>query len=152
MRPLNYDPETGIFTWASQRAQMAAGSVAGFVAWNGYRLINFEGRQHRAHRIAWLFMTGSWPPADIDHINGNRDDNRWINLRAVTRSVNLQNQRRARSHNKLGFLGVQSNHERFMARIKVDGKEIYLGTFDTPELAYAAYLSAKRELRPGNTL
>jgi len=103
--------------------------------------------------MAWLYMTGSWPAAEIDHRNGNKSDNRWENLRDVQPVVNQQNKRRAQSNSKTGFLGVMvSGDGRFCARIRVNGRNKHLGSFRSPELAHAAYLMAKRELHEGGTL
>jgi hypothetical protein len=97
-------------------------------------------------------MTGRWPQFEIDHRNGIHDDNRWENLRDGTKSYNLQNQRKAHRNNKIGLLGVGKKRDGFQARIHLNGKTRYLGSFPTPELAYAAYLEAKRELHPGCTI
>jgi hypothetical protein len=98
-------------------------------------------------------MTGAWPLFEIDHRNGIGTDNRWKNLRDGTRSFNIQNQRRARSDNKTGFLGVHRSGKKerkgFVAKIQLDGKQRYLGVFSTAEAAHAAYLAAKRRIHPG---
>lgn len=85
-------------------------------------------------------------------INGVRSDNRWANLRMVSRSVNNQNQRRARKDNKSGLLGVRPNRARWAASIFVYGKKHHLGTYDTAEEAHAVYIKAKRGLHVGNQL
>jgi hypothetical protein len=89
---LHYDPSTGAFTWrVAPNRRIIAGSVAGVTETNGYRRIRIDGRQYGAHRLAWLYMHGEFPPNDIDHINRTRDDNRSTNLRAVTRKENMTN-------------------------------------------------------------
>lgn len=151
MALLEYDAETGAFMWKVTKSAMAPkGSAAGRVASNGYVGIGIDHRRIGAHRLAWLCMTGSWPDGDIDHINGDRADNRWSNLRCVSRSVNLQNRRH--SHGKVGLLGAYHCGRKFMSRIRLFGKDIYLGVFDTAEAAHAAYLKAKRELHEGCTI
>lgn len=150
---LEYDPNTGVFTWkAITSNRVKAGIRAGTVNGRGYRLIGVNGKQVPAHRLAFLFMTGKWPAKYVDHINGQRDDNRFPNLRDVTQTVNMQNQKKARQDSKTGLLGVTLKKGRFRATIKVNGKQRSLGTFSTPEVAHAVYLSHKRKAHPGNTL
>ena len=149
---LNYAPETGVFTWIVHASQMHIGDIAGSVNGSGYLQIDIDGQKYKAHRLAWLYATGAWPTAQIDHVNGQRDDNRISNLRDVSRSVNIQNLRKARSDNKSGLLGVSANGNRWQAQINVGGKKRQIGTFATPELAHAAYLDAKRELHVGCTI
>lgn len=147
MKYLDYDPQTGIFKWKIARAQITAGSKAG-THLKGYRRIRFFGKDYHCGRLAWLFMTGSWPRKQIDHKNGIRDDNRFTNLREVTGGENLQNITKVRG--SCGLLGVSKsrNGKRFAAWIMVKRKNHYLGTFDTAEAAHAAYLTAKRILHP----
>lgn len=152
---LHYEPTTGIFTRVvpSRMRPDTAGLVRSGGNHLGYRQINVDGRQYQSHRVAWLYMTGSWPAAQIDHINGDGKDNRWLNLRDVEPRLNTQNQRRARADNGTGLLGVYPNHKRFMAKISTPEKRnMYLGTFDTPEEAHAAYLKAKRAYHAGCTI
>jgi hypothetical protein len=148
---LTYDPASGLF----RRAQVVKGSrwmvgeVAGYESRNGYVVIQIDGKNYAAHRLAWLYVHGAWPPCDIDHRNGVRSDNRIDNLRLATRSQNNQNQRAAKSNNHLGLLGVSTTKEgRFKARIQVEGTQVRLGIFDTPEEAHAAYLAAKARMHP----
>jgi hypothetical protein len=86
---------------------------------------------------------------DVDHINGIRDDNRIENLRNVSRSINLQNKRKPHSNNSTGFLGVTRHKGQFCARITLDGKSTWLGTFKTPQEAGDAYFRAKRSIHKG---
>lgn len=164
---VSYDPDTGSLCWR-QRPESAFGSVrvariwntkyagaeAGQVGSRGYREVWLDGRIYKAHRLAWLCATGDWPSGDIDHVNGNRADNRLCNLRDVSRSVNSQNQRRAKLSNISGLLGVSFRKRtgRYLSQIMADGQCKYLGSFATPELAHAAYLEAKRKLHEGCTL
>lgn len=151
---LHYDPETGHFTWKVRRNQhVAAGDRAGYVnPKNGYRYINIGHRLHLAHRLAWFYMTGEWPTQDVDHQKGNRDDNRWKKLREVSREGNMQNLQGAHRDNRSGLLGVAPIRDRFAAYIRADGRNRYLGTFDTAIEAHEAYLAAKRALHPAGTL
>jgi hypothetical protein len=141
---LNYDPETGVLTRLVRTARrIRIGDVAGNVDTRGYLRLEIDGRQYAAHRLAWLHMTGEWPPADIDHINGERTDNRWSNLRLATRAQNIRNSRR-RSTNTTGFKGVswQSARKKWVAAITVNGIKRSLGRFDCPAEAHAAYVRA----------
>lgn len=150
---LSYDPDTGVFQWLFSRGTARAGAVAGSADSYGYLQTKIDRRCYLNHRLAWLYVHGEWPTRQIDHINGKRTDNRLANLRIVSASVNQQNHRVARVDNKCGLLGVSSSGKRWQARIShPGGKDAYLGLFDTPELAHAAYLEAKRRLHPGCTI
>lgn len=127
---LKYDPETGLFTSnVSSSPQRGVGDVAGGRHQNGYTMIQVCGIIVRAHRLAWLWMTGEWP-SEVDHINGNRSDNRWSNLRIVTRPQNIWNSG-LRSDNTSGCKGVQYDASRgkWMATITHNKKTVRLGRF-----------------------
>lgn len=150
-----YHPDTGLFTRNKTHRRWVAGSVLTGTKSHGYVRVCVDGKQISAHRLAWFWMTGDWPPQDIDHIDGNRSNNAWANLRHVDRSTNLENIRSAKSHNKsTGLLGAYHSPTagRFVSRIQVRGKTINLGSFETAEEAHAAYLSAKRQHHKGGTL
>lgn len=149
---LVYNEETGVFTWRIGRPRARAGAIAGGFGCEGYWRISVDWRQQLAHRLAWLYVNGSWPEGDIDHRDGCRTNNAISNLRDVPRFVNLQNQRKARSDNKSGFLGVHAHQGRWRAKIRVNGKNCDLGCHDTPELAHEAYLAAKRVYHAGCTI
>lgn len=149
MDRLLYDPETGIFKWLkiapNQRERCERkDKVAGSVNDRGYVKIRINGAWHSAHRLAWLYMVGQWPSEDIDHINLNKSDNRWDNLRAASPMQNRQN-RTIPKRNKTGFLGV-AHHNRlpnlFIAQYHKDGRNHVIGFFKRPEEAHAAYLKA----------
>ncbi len=147
---LHYDPDTGIFTRIVRTSNcVKPGSEPGYIDTCGYRTIGINGKFGKAHRLAFLYMTGKLPEADVDHINGDRADNRWSNLRDVSRSINVQNQRMAHSNNKSGLLGVHRHYGKWQAQIKINGKRIYLGTFPTPDETHAAYIDAKRLIHSG---
>lgn len=141
---LSYDPMTGDLRWLIGGNGRRVGKVAGSRHNRGYRSIEIAGNGYLAHRVAWLLVHGSWPEDLIDHINGNRADNRLCNLREVSNSLNCQNQRKARRDNTTGLLGVRRLGAKWQARIMTDGKSTHLGTFPTPELAADAYVKAKR--------
>lgn len=145
---LDYDPESGRFTWRVALPGQKAGSPAGCLDSYGYVVIRIDGANRKAHRLAWLIAYGEWPDDQIDHINGDRSDNRIANLRSLTNQGNQQNRRTAHRGNSSGLLGVSPKRGKWRAQIKVDGKKRHLGLFDTPEAAHAAYLEAKRKLHP----
>lgn len=153
---LSYDEATGEFRWLAGVCNVPAGAVAGSRGKRGYIDICVAKERHGAHRLAWLYVYGKWPDADIDHKNGDRSDNRIANLRDVPHSVNAQNIRAAHRRNRAtGLLGVRradSKAVRFNASIMTAGEVKHLGTFDEPEAAHAAYLAAKRRLHEGCTL
>lgn len=149
---LHYDPETGVFTNRVQRNYNApAGAVAGAIdKCAGYRQIRIKGRIYRAHRLAWIYVHGQWPTADIDHYNGVLDDNRISNLRDVSQSVNMQNRQNARRSGSSGEIGVHwvKQRNKWSAQISINGKSTYLGYYVTKEEARAAYRAAKKIHHP----
>lgn len=147
---LDYDKLTGEFTWRIQLGSQAiVGQVAGTTSLRGYVEIVVDGKSYRANRLAFLHINGVWPSGDADHKSGVKSDNSWDNLRDVSHRANGENRVRANSNSKLGVLGVTQVGEKFYPRIRVAGRLIHLGTFDTVESAHSAYLSAKRERHAG---
>lgn len=143
---LRYDPLTGVFTYLVRRGKEMPGNIAGRLNGKGYRQITIEGRTYTAQRLAWLYMTGAWPAVIVDHENLNPDDNRWVNLREATYSQNVTNTK-PRANNKLGIKGVvELPSGRFQAAIRENGKQKYIGSFDTSDLASAAYQDEARRL------
>lgn len=146
---LHYDPETGFFTWLVPTHVGRAGARAGTLNCRNKRVyIKFLGINYFAHRLAWFYMTGAWPIEEIDHINRNTSDNSWNNLREANRYENQQNQLRAQRNGSSGFLGVSASDGRWMARIQINKKSIFLGLYPTPELAHEAYMRAKKIHHP----
>ena len=138
---LNYNPETGIFTWKFKNNNTKGnkifntkfgGKIAGGKVSDGYLAIGVNGKLIKTHRLAYLFMTGEWPNDEIDHINGNPSDNRWKNLRAVSRWENNRNSK-IQKNNTSGLRGVSwyKNYKKWCVRIHDNnGKRINLGYFD----------------------
>jgi hypothetical protein len=153
---VTYDPETGEFINIKKRrkGRPRLGEVIGRIGSDGYVVLTIEGREVKAHRVAWAYMTGEWPSKFIDHKNMVRTDNRFCNLREATKAENMQNQRKGQPHGKSGLLGVgwHNMRNRWSAQIGVDNKKIHLGLFDTPEEAHAAYLEAKKKYHPFQTI
>ena len=150
LRLLEYDQHTGILRWrVSPSGPCKAGAIAGSRTDRGYWRVMIKGRSYLAHRLGWLIVHGNWPHGEIDHINGIRDDNRLANLRDVSSTENRQNLRKAPSTNKSsGLLGVSYAQQckKWVARIRISGKRIHLGHYETAEQAHDAYLEAKRSL------
>jgi len=153
---LQYDPVTGIFTRLQRTANRTKiGEAVGSLNSEGYLQANLDFKKYKMHRLAWMYVTGANSVCEIDHVNGNKSDNRWVNLREVTREQNLQNQRKAKSDSSTGFLGVKPCPGRagfFLAQINTNGKRKHLGTFSSAEDAHQAYLRAKRELHSSCTI
>jgi hypothetical protein len=145
---LDYDPATGVFTWliaTSRRVRI--GSVAGTVDPRGYRHINVDGHRYYAHRLAWFYVYGEWPAGILDHEDQVPGHDWFKNLRPATQSKNLANSRR-KTDSLSGFKGVAyvPRLSRWQARVAINGKRFYIGSFATPEEAHAAYMAKAREL------
>ncbi len=146
---LSYNPDDGTFIrLISHTNRHKAGIAAGCSTSNGYVRIYVADKQYLAHRLAFLYMTGEFPRNLVDHINGNKSDNSWSNLREINKSGNGQNTRRAWGHNKTGVLGIGRRGKKFRARIYANGKDIHLGEFQTQDEAREKYLEAKKILHP----
>lgn len=155
----SYDPASGILTWKTrplhhfkhEPAQRKwngrfAGKPAGCPNRDGHTRILVNTGQFTAHRLIWVIQTGRWPKA-IDHKNGEPADNRWDNLREATNQQNMWN---SRQHDRLlprGVVPSQRKAGRFMARAVCDGRLIYIGTYNTPELAHEAWCRFVRKER-----
>lgn len=139
-----YNPETGQFWRRHPHAGYNINREAGHVRKGmQYREIRVDQKLYLAHRLAWLYMTGEWPTDEIDHIDMDHGNNRWANLRAANRQ---QNQANTRARSPLGLKGVSKKRGRYRARISVGKQEIWLGMFDTPEEAHAAYRAAAEKI------
>lgn len=143
----DYLPESGLFIRKVRTFRHKAGEVAGTLLGEGYIQIGIDGKQYRAHRLAFFYMTGHWPTLEVDHINGSRSDNRWGNLREATRIQNCQNRGISRA-NTTGYKGVSwdSSSQRFRSAIRLNGKGKSLGSYKTAEEASQAYQKAAEEL------
>ena len=156
---LDYEPETGAITWVWRPREHFA-SDAIFKTWNskyagrpalaslnanGYLRGRVSGVPVLAHRIAFLVSYGRFPNGDIDHINGNRVDNRLENLREVSRSENMKNTKKP-TRNTSGHIGISydKRNRKWRARIHTNLKEVSLGRFDTINDAIAARMCAEK--------
>jgi len=155
---LHYDPITGVFTWNERPLETFKTNKA-FNSWNArfsntkagtqrnysgkkYVFIKAKDKSYRAHRLAWLYMTGSFPKEQIDHIDGNGLNNSFANLRSVTQKENAKNLKLS-ANNSSGFTGVtwDVKQNKWRAGIQVNKKYIYLGAFT--DIADA--ISARKE-------
>jgi hypothetical protein len=144
---LDYDQHSGVFVWKVRRGSRAkAGDIAGSVSAKGYRYIRLDGKLRLEHRLAWLVQAGTVPSEYIDHLNGDRDDNRFSNLRPASPSQNLANARIPKN-NTSGLKGVSFDRSRgvWEANISAKGKKKRLGRFRDKESAHEAYRRAAVE-------
>lgn len=139
---LSYNPETGNFTWLQPRRGHLGHQEAGNLTKTGYIRITVGRQEFFAHRLAVLYMTGAWPTQHVDHVNQVRRDNRWVNIRQATRSQNGVNAGKTRN-NTSGFKGVRASKNNktnpWQAQAALNGKQVHIGSYPTPELAYEAY-------------
>lgn len=153
-----YDPESGILKWKERPLHHHklerevkrfntnyAGKEAGRLTTRGYREVVLDGNYFPTHRLIFKLVTGEDPENHLDHINGDKSDNRWYNLREATSTQNNHN-RRISKNNTTGYKGVSRHKNRFKSSIRVgNGKRIFLGYFNTAEEAYEAYCKACEE-------
>jgi hypothetical protein len=127
---LHYNPTTGEFNWIEKKQGRPLNGIAGTMDKDGYRCIRINGKSYKAHRLAFLYMTGNFPPEQIDHLNHRRDDNSFINLRHASHKENQRNASMS-SNNKSGFTGVSwyKRDKRWVAKIDINGKRKHLGCF-----------------------
>ena len=147
-RELHYDPETGIFTRLTLRGGKPIGSIAGMEAKppDNYIILSVMNVRLKAHRAAWAYMTGVWPTNIIDHIDLDKTNNRWENLREATDQTNVFNLPELRSNNSTGLRGVFKAGKKWKAAIRYRNKLYHLGTFIDPQDAKLAYEKARTEL------
>ncbi len=140
---LVYHPESGLFTRAkgSRKGQLASTGANN----KGYVSIRVHSRKYRAHRLAWLYMTGRWPTHTIDHINRVRNDNRWINLREATFSQQAANTPK-RSTSTSPYKGVKKKSGRWWAFVYHSGTRQKFGPYETPEEARSRYIEAATKI------
>ena len=151
---LTYDPLTGVLVWRVSRSKAFAGAQAGARTSHGYMAIGIDGEKFRAHRVAWAMSHGDWPLHTIDHIDGDRLNNKLENLRCVSQAVNMQNRRKPTKSNTSGFLGVYWSERLggWVASVSVGDKRKRAGPYRTPERASEAYVQRKRQHHEGCTL
>ena len=155
MQHLHYNPETGDFT---RLIKLHGKAASGYVNTDGYVRIRVLREKYAAHRIAWMYVYGEWPSGPLDHINGEKTDNRIANLRITNPVLNNQNKRKAMSTNKSGLLGAhytpdpKRRKKPYRSCRGGAGNSIYLGYFATAEEAHEAYKQAKRKYHEACTI
>lgn len=137
---IQYLPETGQFFWIVKKCRAEAGDLAGYLGGYGYWIIKIDQKKYQAHRLAWLWMTGSWPSDFIDHINRDKADNRWANLREATQKQNQEN-------NGKHMRGIrwEEDRQRWLVRIKHHGVSKNLGRFIDLDEAISVRRTAERK-------
>ena len=139
---LEYNPDNGVFTWkvAQKYGKRKVGDIAGHLNADRYWHIIYKKKVYKAHRLAWLYTYGEFPEDMLDHIDGDKSNNRLINLRGCSRSENQKNQKLAKN-NTSGFKGVYQDKKsgKWRAVAMLNGKNKHLGVFLTPEEAYSTY-------------
>lgn len=143
---LHYDPNTGIFTALHSHGTRVKGEPVGYLNPAGYLIASFNGQSYALQRLAFLYMTGDWPVGEVDHKDTDRVNNKWSNLRDVSKSVNLRNRLRFKN-NKSGTTGVSwsTREKRWCATILSEGKRVFLGYFDYKEDAVLVRMTAEKK-------
>jgi hypothetical protein len=151
---LHYNQETGEFIRTKAGKGFKVGDVAGYVITNKYIQITVDNKRYLAHRLVFKYLGIDLEGKSVDHIDGNRQNNRFENLRLATNKENCQNRRKASVRNKSGLLGAyyHKKSDKFISEIRLDDKKEYLGIFDTAEEAHQAYIARKREIHPFSTI
>jgi hypothetical protein len=159
---ISYDPVSGKCRWFARPVELfpdGRGITAAHACatWNskyagreinctndkGYITLTIFGRQYVLHRVIYAIVRGHWPTDEIDHKDGNPLNNRWLNLRDASHAQNMRNKKMP-SNNTTGLKGVIKRDAKFTARISHDGRNIWLGTYDSAQEAHAAYDKAAR--------
>ncbi|MBX6221380.1 HNH endonuclease [Pseudomonas aeruginosa] len=145
---LRYSPLAGVFEWRIQGRRIRPGYLAGGVCrQSGYVHICIDRRTYRAHVLAWLYMTGEYRPNEIDHKDGDRSNNAFNNLRIATSEQNGWNRKLAKN-NTSGIKGIsfRAGKKPWEAKFDAAGKTIWLGRFETKDLAEEALIKKREEI------
>lgn len=137
---LRYDKDSGLFYWIKPAPKRTLTKPAGTLTSTGYIIIKYKYTKYFAHRLAWFYMTGEFPEDEIDHIDTDRKNNRWDNLRVATRTQNARNYK-TKSNNTSGIKGVSRFRDKWRARCGENGKEKHIGIFKTLEEASIAFIN-----------
>lgn len=142
---LHYNPHTGVFTRLSLKSCQKK-YVAGSVITNGYIQIGIDNKRILAHRLAFIYMGVDMEDLRVDHIDGNKKNNRFSNLRLANFSQNAENKKRSKLGTKSGLMGAchHKQTDKYVSEITTNGVRQYLGIFDTAKEAHDEYIRAKR--------
>lgn len=142
---LHYDAKTGLFTWKKAHDARRVGKTAGWLCRKGYRHFRIQGETVKAHRMAFVYM-GLDIPDQVDHINHDRDDNRWGNLRIATQNINMGN-KKIYKNNKSGFHGVywRADRKMWVSSVQFRKKRVNLGQYAEKQDAINAVEIAHKE-------
>ena len=144
---ITYDKNTGIFKWNKTRKGCKKGSICGSINGRGYHEIKINGKRFLSHRLAFLYEYGRFPKNEIDHIDHNILNNKFDNLREVSKLENARNQKIHKSNNS-GVCGVRfrESRKRWIAEINVNGKTQHIGSFTSKEEAIKARKETEQKL------
>lgn len=151
-KELRYDPETGHLFWLVRKQRRDVTQPAGCLNHDGYRKVGVLDVKIQAHRLAWLLYYKQWPSMIIDHINGEKDDNRIVNLREVTRRQNQQNKNIVKKGRNLAGAYYRKSKNKYESRIIIDGQYKWLGIYDNEIDAHNAYLEAIKKYQTHHRL
>ena len=143
---LEFDANEGVFYWKKTFANAKVGKKAGSISKKGYWVIGLKSQRYYLHHLVWLFERNEWPAKNLDHIDGDKLNNKFCNLRLADQKENNQNLRKPHRDSKTGFLGVSKKRNKFVAKICKLGKKQVLGIFNTAEEAHERYVEEKRKL------
>lgn len=145
-RLFEYIPESGkLIRKIRTSNRIRIGDEAGHKNTTGHLQCRVNGRLYLVHRLIWMFVHGKFPVGEIDHIDGDKANNKIGNLRDVSHRENMQNIKKAFAGSKTGLLGTYPHKKtgKFAAAIRMNGKQVHLGLFETAADAHIAYLNAK---------
>ena len=145
---LDYNPETGVFTWKEGRKKAKKGAIAGTTDAFGHMRIMVEGKRYYAHRLAWLYYYNEWPKGPLDHKDRDPANNAISNLRECTPRENLQKSTKSCGSSKYQGVCWHKSRNKWKARISVNKKLIHLGYFDDELEAANTYREAKEKYHP----
>ena len=145
---LDYNPETGVFTWKAGRRWVKKGTIAGSPNTSGYMRIVVDGREYKAHRLAWFFYYGEWPKGHLDHKDRDPANNAISNLRECTPRENQHNSTKCWGSSKYQGVSWQKSRNKWKAQIRVNNKLLHLGVFDDELEAANVYREAKEKYHP----
>lgn len=153
MEEVHYSPLSGYFYRLKSGKGKRVGDRCEVMHPSGYVRIMVLGKRYPAHHLAWLYVNGSFPKDQIDHINGNRSDNRIENLRECSCKENHQN-RKSKSGSKSKYLGVSwvGARSKWVANIKCGKEKKQIGYFDSEGGAYEAYMKEKKSMHKFNPI